>query len=162
MTKLTQLLQKSGNARCPDKNFVKFTNYKMNLKNQRIEHIPALRNRIAETRDKVGSDTSCLQEMNRVMDCFKQQDFNESKCAKEILSFNICVEKAKVTVEAMKKASSEELGTGGPVGSKKINKLLRMYPQPPAPVKLTHFAGRPMRKPIGHVEQPLRRRTNED
>lgn len=162
MTKLTQLLQKSGNARCAQKNFKKFTNYKANLQNYRIEHEPVLKNRIADSRDKLPADIHCGGEMNRMLDCFKAHDFSESECAQEVLQFSRCVEKARVTIEERKKASSNIKGVGGAVSSKQANALLKMYPQPAERQRLTHFGGRAMKKPVGHADRLMRRKTHED
>lgn len=162
MTKLTQLLQKSGTARSAQKNYKKFTNYKPNLQNYRLEHAPALKNRIADTRDRLPADIHCGNEMNRMLDCFKANDFNESECAQEVIMFRACVDKARVTNEERKKATTDKKGVRGSLSSKQANALLKMYPQPPDPQKLTLFAGRPMKKPVGHADKLMRRRTHED
>lgn len=165
MPNLTQILQKSrpGHVRHPGRNFEKFTNYTVNMRTKRWETIPNLKPRISEVRPKVGKDVLCLEEMGVVFECFKTYNYNENKCAQEIMAFNKCVGEAREKIqERMKAGGTEELGTTEDLGPKQINKLLRMYPQPYSPPVLTHYGGRPMKKPVHTEEKKVRRQTDED
>ena len=41
--------------------------------------------------------TSCTEQMIRMLECFKGNEFNEAHCAKEVKAFNECVAEARVS-----------------------------------------------------------------
>ena len=48
------------------------------------------------------SDVLCLEEMGVVFECFKTYNYNEKKCAQEIMAFNKCVGEARVSLRERK------------------------------------------------------------
>ncbi|XP_006004974.1 coiled-coil-helix-coiled-coil-helix domain-containing protein 1 isoform X2 [Latimeria chalumnae] len=76
--------------------------------------------------NKVASKRLRLGEMSLMMACWKQNEFNDSVCAKEIQDFFHCT--AKAEAERKARASQEAFGQSGSLGSKQINKLLKRFP----------------------------------
>ncbi|EOB04110.1 Coiled-coil-helix-coiled-coil-helix domain-containing protein 1 [Anas platyrhynchos] len=56
---------------------------------------PALADQVANRRETAG-DATCITEMSIMMACWKQNDFNDTACAKEIQMFYDCVARAEV------------------------------------------------------------------
>ncbi|XP_006004973.1 coiled-coil-helix-coiled-coil-helix domain-containing protein 1 isoform X1 [Latimeria chalumnae] len=84
-----------------------------------------LANKVASKRLRLGEAT-CVTEMSLMMACWKQNEFNDSVCAKEIQDFFHCT--AKAEAERKARASQEAFGQSGSLGSKQINKLLKRFP----------------------------------
>ncbi|KAM6182572.1 small ribosomal subunit protein mS37 [Erethizon dorsatum] len=87
-----------------------------------------LANRVGERRREKGEAT-CITEMSVMMACWKQNEFRDSACKKEIQDFFECASRAQ---EAGKMRSSQEtLGESGSLPPKKMNKLLQRFPNKP-------------------------------
>ncbi|XP_016375020.1 coiled-coil-helix-coiled-coil-helix domain-containing protein 1-like [Sinocyclocheilus rhinocerous] len=80
----------------------------------------ALKNEVASRRLKKGEAT-CVTEMSLLLACWKQNDFNNSVCSKEVSVFYTCVEKAQ------NKAKGKQ-GTQGRLLPKEANTLLKRFP----------------------------------
>ncbi|TRY68134.1 hypothetical protein DNTS_030015 [Danionella cerebrum] len=63
-------------------------------------------------------DATCLTEMSFMMACWKENEFQNSACSKEIASFYTCV----------KEANAQAPGKGDRLLTKEINTLLRRFP----------------------------------
>ncbi|XP_012615642.1 small ribosomal subunit protein mS37 [Microcebus murinus] len=84
-----------------------------------------LANRVGERRRERGEAT-CITEMSVMMACWKQNEFRDDACRKEIQSFFDCASKAQ---EARRMRSIQEtLGESGSLPPKKLNKLLQRFP----------------------------------
>ncbi|CAM2117236.1 small ribosomal subunit protein mS37 [Caretta caretta] len=84
-----------------------------------------LANQVANRRLRLGEAT-CITEMSLLMACWKQNEFSDAACAKEIQTFYDCV--AKTDVEHKKRLKQEALGQMGNLSPKTVNKLLRRFP----------------------------------
>ncbi|XP_056616955.1 coiled-coil-helix-coiled-coil-helix domain-containing protein 1 [Triplophysa dalaica] len=82
----------------------------------------ALKNEVANRRLRKGEAT-CVTEMSLVMACWKQNDFNNTVCSKEVTAFYTCVEKT----QAQNKASGKQGGQGRLL-PKEATLLLKRYP----------------------------------
>nr|XP_032624596.1 coiled-coil-helix-coiled-coil-helix domain-containing protein 1 [Chelonoidis abingdonii] len=71
-------------------------------------------------------EATCTTEMSLLMACWKQNEFNDAACAKEIQTFYDCV--AKADVERKERLKQESLGQMGTLSPKTVNKLLRRFP----------------------------------
>uniref|UniRef100_A0A8C3I6P3 Coiled-coil-helix-coiled-coil-helix domain containing 1 n=1 Tax=Chrysemys picta bellii TaxID=8478 RepID=A0A8C3I6P3_CHRPI len=71
-------------------------------------------------------EATCTTEISLLMACWKQNEFNDSACAKEIQTFYDCV--AKTDVEHKERLKQESLGQMGNFTPKTVNKLLRRFP----------------------------------
>ncbi|XP_059422491.1 coiled-coil-helix-coiled-coil-helix domain-containing protein 1 [Carassius carassius] len=80
----------------------------------------ALKNEVASRSLRKGEAT-CVTEMSLLMACWKQNDFNNSVCSKEVSAFYTCVEKAQI------KAKGKQ-GTQGRLLPKEANILLKRFP----------------------------------
>uniref|UniRef100_UPI00398F30A6 small ribosomal subunit protein mS37 n=1 Tax=Pristiophorus japonicus TaxID=55135 RepID=UPI00398F30A6 len=85
----------------------------------------ALADRVATRRRRLGEAT-CITEMSVMMACWKQNDFSESACAKQIQAFYTCT--AKAEAERKAKASSDSMEQTGRLAPKQALKLLQRYP----------------------------------
>nr|XP_002718457.1 coiled-coil-helix-coiled-coil-helix domain-containing protein 1 [Oryctolagus cuniculus] len=84
-----------------------------------------LANRIGERRREKGEAT-CVTEMSVMMACWKQNEFRDGACRKEIQDFFDCASRAQ---EARKMRSLQEAaGESGSLPPKKLNKLLQRFP----------------------------------
>ncbi|KFO37001.1 coiled-coil-helix-coiled-coil-helix domain-containing protein 1 [Fukomys damarensis] len=84
-----------------------------------------LANRVGERRREKGEAT-CITEMSLMMACWKENEFRDTACKKEIEDFFDCSSRAK---EARKmKSSQETLGESGTLSPKKMNKLIQRFP----------------------------------
>ncbi|XP_065072164.1 small ribosomal subunit protein mS37-like [Rhopilema esculentum] len=80
----------------------------------------SLRPRVLPKRREQGQ-TSCIEEMTRMMGCLKKSKYNDSECSPEIKDFLSCAAKAierRESGELRQERSTEE-----------INHLLRLYTQ---------------------------------
>ncbi|XP_003994115.1 coiled-coil-helix-coiled-coil-helix domain-containing protein 1 [Felis catus] len=84
-----------------------------------------LANRVGERRRERGEAT-CITEMSVMMACWKQNEFRDDACRKEIKEFFDCASRA----EAARKMRSihDTLGESGGLPPKKLNKLLQRFP----------------------------------
>ncbi|KAL4666391.1 hypothetical protein H8958_017870 [Nasalis larvatus] len=83
-----------------------------------------LANRVGERRREKGEAT-CITEMAVMMACWKQNEFRDDACRKEIQGFLDCAARAQ---EAQKMRSIRESGSLPP---NKLNKLLQRFPNKP-------------------------------
>ncbi|XP_059518336.1 small ribosomal subunit protein mS37 [Myotis daubentonii] len=81
-----------------------------------------LANRIGERRRDRGEAT-CITEMSVMMACWKQNEFRDEACRKEIQDFFDCASKA----EAARKMRSIQ-GEYGNLPPEKVNMLLQRFP----------------------------------
>ncbi|ELK09528.1 coiled-coil-helix-coiled-coil-helix domain-containing protein 1 [Pteropus alecto] len=84
-----------------------------------------LANRVGERRRERGEAT-CITEMSVMMACWKQNEFRDETCRKEIQDFFDCASKA----EAARKMRSIQ-GESGNLPPKKLNMLLQRFPNKP-------------------------------
>lgn len=85
----------------------------------------ALKDEVACKKMKKGEAT-CVTEMSMMMTCWKQNNFVDALCHKEMKSFYGCVEKAQAEMKA--NAKQESVGKGGRLTPKLANTLLKKYP----------------------------------
>ncbi|XP_006835962.1 PREDICTED: coiled-coil-helix-coiled-coil-helix domain-containing protein 1 [Chrysochloris asiatica] len=87
-----------------------------------------LANRLGDGRREKGEAT-CITEMSVMMACWKQNEFRDEACGKEIKDFFDCASRA----EAARKMRSiqDSLGESGRLPTKKLNKLLQRFPNKP-------------------------------
>ncbi|XP_066535565.1 coiled-coil-helix-coiled-coil-helix domain-containing protein 1 [Hoplias malabaricus] len=83
-----------------------------------------LKNQVTNRRPEKGEAT-CITEMSILMACWKQNDFNNTLCSKEVSTFYRCIENAQAERE---KAKNQAAGQGGRLLPKQANKLLKRYP----------------------------------
>ncbi|XP_043914568.1 coiled-coil-helix-coiled-coil-helix domain-containing protein 1-like [Protopterus annectens] len=90
-------------------------------------HLPlVLANKVANRKEHLG-EASCITEMSVMMACWKQNDFSDAACAKEIAAFFTCTANA----ESERKARENQDGVAGQTGklpAKQVNKLLQRFP----------------------------------
>ncbi|XP_074088956.1 small ribosomal subunit protein mS37 [Macrotis lagotis] len=84
-----------------------------------------LADRVGAGRRELGEAT-CITEMSLMMACWKQNEFSDTICAKEIKDFFACSSKAEA--ERKQKAKQELLGSSGKLTPKQTNILLRRFP----------------------------------
>ncbi|KAJ8022779.1 Coiled-coil-helix-coiled-coil-helix domain-containing protein 1 [Holothuria leucospilota] len=88
-----------------------------------------LRDRVSLRRTKQGA-ASCISEMAVLMSCWKENDYSDKKCSKELETFNKCVAAAAAERKAAVKAMKEETSHGSQMTSKQVTRMLQKYPQP--------------------------------
>ncbi|XP_060577664.1 small ribosomal subunit protein mS37-like [Ruditapes philippinarum] len=147
MPHLTETLCKGG-GRGAKVNVKKFTNYFPSVANRRILQPNVLGNRVS-TQKQRDRESACKEEKLVLMTCWKKHDFKENTCAEEYKSFSRCISEVRIKkLKQQQFESSGELGKtseDGKLNSLQANKLLRMYPQPPYKIKLTHYNCKPMK-----------------
>ncbi|XP_051897322.1 coiled-coil-helix-coiled-coil-helix domain-containing protein 1 [Pristis pectinata] len=74
----------------------------------------------------VVKEATCITEMSVMMACWKQNDFSEVACAKEIQAFCDCA--AKAEAERRAKANVDGVTQTGFLTPKQATKLLQRYP----------------------------------
>ncbi|XP_007520392.2 small ribosomal subunit protein mS37 [Erinaceus europaeus] len=84
-----------------------------------------LANRVGERRRERGEAT-CVMEMSLMMACWKQNEFHDEACGKEIKNFFDCASKAEASRKM--KSTQEIMGELGSLHPKKLNKLLQRFP----------------------------------
>lgn len=84
----------------------------------------ALKDSVANRKPRRGEAT-CITEMSVMMACWKENNFVDSLCSKEIDTFYTCVKESR---EAMKKKKSEPSFQGGHLLPKEATTLLKRYP----------------------------------
>ncbi|XP_020861689.1 small ribosomal subunit protein mS37 [Phascolarctos cinereus] len=84
-----------------------------------------LANWVGAGRRELGEAT-CISEMSLMMACWKQNEFSDTICSKEIEDFFDCASKAEA--ERKQKAKQELLGSSGNLTPKQTNKLLGRFP----------------------------------
>ncbi|XP_067421543.1 small ribosomal subunit protein mS37-like [Emydura macquarii macquarii] len=68
----------------------------------------------------------CMSELTLMTACWKQNEFNDAACAKEIQTFYDCV--AKADAERKERLKEESLARMGNLSPKPVNKLLKRFP----------------------------------
>lgn len=151
MPRLTETLLKSGGARNPNVNFKKFYNYTTTYTNNKIVRPNILGNRVSTANAK-HDESACREEMLMLMTCWKKHEFRENTCDEEYKAFSKCNANLRAKLLKVQQFSdTSELGVkaeDGKLNPHQANKLLRMFPQPPYRVDITHGRGHPMRKPM--------------
>ncbi|KAK7022017.1 hypothetical protein SK128_025260 [Halocaridina rubra] len=91
----------------------------------------ALRDQVSGKSNKQQA-TACLQEMTLMLACFKNADFDQSLCAKEIELFKKCNEEYMASKRLKKEQDrgTELIPNAKKLSFKHINVLLKKYPQP--------------------------------
>ncbi|XP_066477829.1 small ribosomal subunit protein mS37 [Tiliqua scincoides] len=84
-----------------------------------------LADRVSSRRLQLGEAT-CVTEMSLMMACWKQNEFNDAVCAKEIQTFLDCA--AKAEAERKEKITLESLNQLRNLDAKQVNKLLKRFP----------------------------------
>lgn len=76
------------------------------------------------------SDVCCIYEMSLMFSCFKQNDFGESGCEKEIENFKKCYQNHLTSKKIKEEKEAKGLLTPGDksLSPKQINVLLKKYP----------------------------------
>nr|XP_020861688.1 alpha-(1,3)-fucosyltransferase 11-like isoform X1 [Phascolarctos cinereus] len=74
----------------------------------------------------IHNEATCISEMSLMMACWKQNEFSDTICSKEIEDFFDCASKAEA--ERKQKAKQELLGSSGNLTPKQTNKLLGRFP----------------------------------
>ncbi|XP_030060747.1 small ribosomal subunit protein mS37 [Microcaecilia unicolor] len=85
-----------------------------------------LADRVANRKIRLGEAT-CITEMSLMMACWKQNNFNDTVCAKEIQSFFDCNAKVQAELRAAR-LNEKTLGQSGRLPPKQANKLLQRFP----------------------------------
>ncbi|KAI8797546.1 coiled-coil-helix-coiled-coil-helix domain-containing protein 1 [Biomphalaria glabrata] len=109
----------------------KFTNYKDVGYKFKVIRVPALKDSVTSHKEKPES-APCVNEMTRVMDCWKRTDFSQTACSKETEAFMSCLAAAEVTSKLAKERALKGLPSEGSHmrPSKQVNEMLSKYPQP--------------------------------
>uniref|UniRef100_A0A8C8VQN4 Coiled-coil-helix-coiled-coil-helix domain containing 1 n=1 Tax=Pelusios castaneus TaxID=367368 RepID=A0A8C8VQN4_9SAUR len=89
-------------------------------------HRPLVLSNYVGNRKVNTSEVTCLEEMAFMMSCWKEKEFSDVLCAKEIKAFCDCV--AKTDMEYKERCKQESLSQTGNLTSEKVNKLLRRFP----------------------------------
>ncbi|XP_041032318.1 coiled-coil-helix-coiled-coil-helix domain-containing protein 1 [Carcharodon carcharias] len=84
-----------------------------------------LADRVANRKSRLGEAT-CITEMSVMMACWKQNEFSERPCTKEIQAFYTCT--AKAEAERKARANLDKVGQTGTLTPKQATKLLQRYP----------------------------------
>ncbi|XP_076980493.1 small ribosomal subunit protein mS37 [Tamandua tetradactyla] len=87
-----------------------------------------LANRVGERRREKGEAT-CITEMSVMMACWKQNEFRDEACRKEIQEFFNCASKAEATRKM--RPIQETLGEFRSLPPNKLNKLIQRFPNKP-------------------------------
>lgn len=76
------------------------------------------------------TEVCCIYEMSVMFACFKETDFNQSLCSKEIENFQKCYEKTKTEKDLKKQREAKGILTPGDkkMSSRQLNQLLRGFP----------------------------------
>lgn len=101
------------------------------VKRVKVVRVPQLRDHVRPK--KLGSEKApCVNEMSLMMDCWKINDFNQSRCAKEMDSFHNCMEVAKAERAESLSRHAQGLPQKGSrfYPSTQVNQLLKKHPQP--------------------------------
>ncbi|KAL3876234.1 hypothetical protein ACJMK2_034104 [Sinanodonta woodiana] len=115
--------------------FKKFTNYAPRKYYYKVMIPLEVHDEIENRSEKIPVDP-CLDKMSMMLSCFKEHDFDDSKCAKRILEFQNCLKAAKEKAEALQKelesgfTNTSNTGKRKNLPSRLVNKLLHRYPQP--------------------------------
>ncbi|CAL1530713.1 unnamed protein product [Lymnaea stagnalis] len=113
---------------CPVK---KFTNYRNLGYKYKVVRIPALKDSVT-SRQHNTEEAPCVNEMTRMMDCWKRTDFNQAICGKEASVFMACMAAAEAEAKVSKERADKGLPNKGSslLPSNQVNQLLAKYPQP--------------------------------
>lgn len=76
------------------------------------------------------SDVCCIYEMSVLFACFKDNDFNQTPCAKEIEAFQKCYKNHVETTKSKKEKEAKGILIPGEkrLSHKQLNTLLRKFP----------------------------------
>ncbi|XP_018561759.1 coiled-coil-helix-coiled-coil-helix domain-containing protein 1 [Anoplophora glabripennis] len=76
------------------------------------------------------SDVCCVHEMSIMLSCFKENEFNQSLCSKEIEMFKTCYKNHMDTKRLKKAKEAKGILTPGEksLSHKQINVLLKQFP----------------------------------
>lgn len=112
--------------------FKKFVNYRAGKNYMYNQSLPAvLKDQVPEKSMRKKS-APCLQEMSMMLVCFQKHEYMEKPCGKEIEIFLNC--QKVVTETKRQKLEAESRGIfskeGGKINSRKVNVMLKQYPQP--------------------------------
>ncbi|XP_037660695.1 coiled-coil-helix-coiled-coil-helix domain-containing protein 1 [Choloepus didactylus] len=87
-----------------------------------------LADRVGERRREKGEAT-CITEMSVMMACWKQNEFRDEACKKEIQDFFDCASKAEAARKT--RTTQETLGEFVSLPPRKLNKLIQRFPNKP-------------------------------
>ncbi|XP_005112285.1 coiled-coil-helix-coiled-coil-helix domain-containing protein 1 [Aplysia californica] len=109
----------------------KFTNYKNPGYLHKVVRIPALKDQV-KSRQLKSESAPCVNEMSRMMDCWKKSDFNQSACGKETQSFLQCMAAAEASQQQIRELAAKGMPMKGSRfrPSSQVNEMLAKYPQP--------------------------------
>ncbi|XP_006630947.1 small ribosomal subunit protein mS37 [Lepisosteus oculatus] len=85
----------------------------------------ALRNEVANKKMRLG-EASCITEMSLLMACWKESNFSDAACSKEVQTFYQCTAQAQAERKAAQ--GQHSMGQGGRLPPKLANTLLKRYP----------------------------------
>ncbi|KAH9513015.1 Coiled-coil-helix-coiled-coil-helix domain-containing protein 1 [Bulinus truncatus] len=110
---------------------VKFTNYKDLGYKYKVVRVPGFKDSVTSHKEKPES-AYCVNEMTRMMDCWKRSEFNQSACSKETEIFMSCLAAAEAASKVSKERALKGLPAAGSTRrpSKQVNEMLAKYPQP--------------------------------
>ncbi|KAI8521657.1 PREDICTED: coiled-coil-helix-coiled-coil-helix domain-containing protein 1-like [Branchiostoma belcheri] len=91
-----------------------------------------LKDKVKFQKNRLGAAT-CLTEMSLMMACWKENDFKDSACAKEIAAFHKCTQEATKERRRVKEADLKGVVQEGRLSSRNTNKLLQRFPHPVKP-----------------------------
>lgn len=94
------------------------------------ERLPLrLKDRVSGKADNI-KEVSCLYEMSLLLACFKQNEFNQALCSKEIESFQKCYKETTARKLERKEKEAKGILTPGDrkMSAKQINQLLKSFP----------------------------------
>ncbi|XP_059168362.1 small ribosomal subunit protein mS37-like [Physella acuta] len=117
---------------CKTCSLKKFTNYRDLGYRFKVLRIPALKDSITSRHDEPQAG-SCVNEMSRLMDCWKSTDYNPTSCSKETQVFINCIQTAQIAAREAKARVAKGLPAAKGSSlypSKQVNQMLARYPQP--------------------------------
>lgn len=94
------------------------------------ERLPLrLKDRVSGKGDNL-KEVSCVYEMSLLFACFKQNDFNQALCSKEIENFQKCYKETTAKKFERKEKAAKGILTPGDkkMSAKQINQLLKAFP----------------------------------
>lgn len=88
-----------------------------------------LKSRVSGKGDNT-SNVSCVYEMSVMFACFKENEFNQSLCSKEIDTFKKCYNTHITNTKNRKEKETKGVLTPGDkqLSHKQLNKILKMFP----------------------------------
>lgn len=94
------------------------------------EILPLKLKPVVSGKGEKSSDVCCIYEMSVMLSCFKDNDFDQSLCSKEIDMFKTCYKNHMETKRGKKAKEAKGILTPGEksLSHKQINMLLRQFP----------------------------------